>query len=149
MRVKRELDATRAHQIKGMTSKELADRCPDTRVVFPSSPCVNGGCSYAINEPLYMNCTFVAAEAGGAHTLEKIGEMIGVTREGVRVIESRALRKIREHLKELENHASSIRKQSPPPGSNNDSSDNEGDECQDERDGFPAIGRGELVQLGR
>lgn len=47
-----------------------------------------------------MNCSFVAAEAGG-HTLEAIGEMMGITREGVRLIERRAKQKFRAAWDEL------------------------------------------------
>lgn len=97
MRVKKELNTHHVSRIKGETSRELADRCPDRLVVFPSSPCTNVGCKYAIKEPGYMNCTFVAAEAG-EHTLEAIGDMMGITREGVRLIERRALIKIRAQL---------------------------------------------------
>jgi len=46
-----------------------------------------------------MNCSFLAAEAGG-HTLEAIGEMMGITREGVRLIQIRALKKLRVCLEE-------------------------------------------------
>ena len=97
MRIKKELDPEKVAEIVGETSHELADKCPDRLVVFPSHPCTNIGCEYAIKQPGYMNCTFVASEAG-EHTLEAIGEMMGITREGVRVIEKRAMRKIRAAL---------------------------------------------------
>lgn len=95
MRVKRKLNLAVAEQIKGLSSVELNDKCPDLRKVFPSTPCTNLGCEYAIGQPGYMNCAFVAAEAG-AHTLEAIGEMMGITREGVRLIEVRAMERFRE-----------------------------------------------------
>lgn len=99
MKVKKEVDPKWVEAIVGETSHELADKCPDRLVVFPSSPCTNIGCEYAIKQPCYKNCTFVAAEAG-EHTLEAIGEMMGITREGVRVIEKRAMKKLRAALDE-------------------------------------------------
>lgn len=101
VRIKRKLDLDIADRRKGLTSLELAEHCPDSRFVFPQRPCTNVGCEYAIKQPSYMNCTFVAAECG-EHTLEAIGEMMGLTREGVRVIEMRALRKVRRRLSELD-----------------------------------------------
>lgn len=94
MKVTRELNTNQVGRIQGGFSRELADRCPDRLVVFPSTPCTNIGCDYAIQQPGYMNCSFVAAEAG-EHTLEAIGQMMGLTREGVRLIEMRAMKKIR------------------------------------------------------
>jgi len=146
MRVKKKLDTSRTFRIKGHTSLELATHCPDERAVFPSSPCVNVGCEYAIDEHGYMNCTFVAAEAGGSHTLEEIGEMMGVTREGVRVIEKRAMRKILVQLNQLESHASTVRQQGPSPGPDNDASDDEEPELEDETDCVPSLHDRELAQ---
>jgi len=93
MRIKKQLNTNRVDQISGTPSIELLEHCPDMRNVFPSKPCTNRGCDYAIKQRGYMNCTFVAAQAG-EHTLDQIGEMIGITREGVRLIEKRGLRKL-------------------------------------------------------
>ena len=98
MQVKKKLDARQVSRITGLTSRELTDKCPDRLVAFPSSPCTNISCEYAIKQPGYKNCTFVAAEAGGEHTLESVGEMMGISREGVRKIEARAMRKLRAAL---------------------------------------------------
>jgi hypothetical protein len=113
VKVKKQLHTDEVQWIKGEASKELADRCPDRLVVFPSSPCTNIGCEYSIQQSGYMNCTFVAAETGG-HTLEAIGEMMGITREGVRLIEIKALKKLRLALDEdrPDNEATSTRHQS-------------------------------------
>ena len=97
MQVKK-LDTRQVSRITGLTSRELTDKCPDRLVAFPSSPCTNIDCEYAIKQPGYKNCTFVAAEAGGEHTLESVGEMMGISREGIRKIEVRAMRKLREAL---------------------------------------------------
>lgn len=120
MQVKKELDHQGVVRIQGQTSRELADKCPDRLVVFPSSPCTNIGCEYSIKQPGYMNCTFVAAEAGGEHTLESVGEMMGISREGVRKIEVRALRKFREALDQESNHEARppILQSRVPPGTN-------------------------------
>ena len=95
--MKTKLFTDQVKEFQGEASHELADRCPDRLVVFPSSPCSNIGCEHLIQHPGYMNCSFVAAEAG-EHTLEAIGEMMGITREGVRRIEVRAIKKIRAML---------------------------------------------------
>jgi len=115
VRVKKELNTRGVERIKGLTSRELADRCPDLRSVFPIAPCANCGCEYAINEPGYMNCSFVAAEVS-EHTLEAIGEMMGVSREGIRKIEERALRKFREGMDKLQNNDRSDRPTLCKPG---------------------------------
>jgi hypothetical protein len=95
MQVKKTPDERLVTRLAGKSSLELADKCPDRLVVFPSIACSNIGCEYSIQQPGYMNCTFVAAEAGGEHSLESIGEMMGITREGVRLIELRAMKKLR------------------------------------------------------
>lgn len=95
MNVKRELQFDDVGRIAGKSSRELAERCPDRRISFPVEACTNLGCEYSVQEPGYFNCTFVAAEVGGSHTLEAISNMLGLTREGVRKIEQRALMKIR------------------------------------------------------
>ena len=122
MQVKKELDHQEVGRILGKTSHELSDKCPDRLVVFPSSACTNIGCEYSIKQPGYMNCTFVAAEAGGEHTLESVGEMMGISREGVRKIELRAMRKLREALHQQPNpdHAArpTILQPRIPPGAN-------------------------------
>lgn len=98
MQVKKTPDERLVTRIAGKSSLELADKCPDRLAVFPSVPCSNIGCEYSINQSGYMNCTFVAAQAGGEHSLEAIGEMMGITREGVRLIEVRAMKKLRAEL---------------------------------------------------
>lgn len=152
MRVKRELNTRGVERIKGLTSKELADNCPDLRSVFPLSPCKNFGCEYAINEPGYMNCTFVASEVS-EHTLEAIGEMMGITREGVRLIEVRALKKVREAWDKLDNDNTLTTEDRPPvrepelaPRENHVDSDREGTELPDERDSVPAHAGRKLAQ---
>ena len=125
MQVKRSLNTRGVERIKGLTSLELADRCPDERMVFPPSPCTNCGCEYAIDQPGYMNCTFVAAQVSD-HTLEAIGEMMGITREGVRLIELRALKKVRLAIEEQDqNDDPSLCKQAPSSGPNNVEADSQ------------------------
>lgn len=140
MRVKKKLNLDNVERIKGKSSEMLTDRCPDRRVVFPSLPCTNIGCDYAINKPGYMNCTFVAAEAGGEHTLEAIAEMMDLTREGVRLIELRALRKAREQMNQLRNHAeSTLREQGLAARPDRHAPLDEGAESEDEADHVSAL----------
>lgn len=134
MKVKKQLHTEEVARIAGLTSRELADRCPDRRVTFPTSPCTNQGCPFRINESGYMNCMFVGAEAG-EHTLEAVGDMIGVTREGARQIERRALIKLRL-LEQFQDHGTTIRESSLAAGIDLDASVDEGPESADERDDF-------------
>lgn len=78
-----------------------------------------------------MNCTFMAAEAGD-HTLEVIGEMLGITREGVRLIQIRALDKLRSGLKEMENHEPPLHQQSHTTGRRINEARNEVDQLEHE-----------------
>jgi len=100
MQVKKMPNEMLVTRILGKSSLELADKCPDRLAVFPSIPCSNIGCEYSIRESGYMNCTFVAAHAGGEHSLETVGEMMGISREGVRKIEVRAMEKLRVALEQ-------------------------------------------------
>ena len=125
MQVKRSLNTRGVERIKGLTSLELAERCPDDRMVFPKAPCKNYGCEYAIEQPGYMNCTFVAAQVSD-HTLEAIGEMMGITREGVRLIELRALKKVRLAIEEQDQkNDPSLCKQAPSAGPNHIEADSQ------------------------
>ena len=99
-----------------------------------------------------MNCTFVAAEAGGEHTLEAIGGMMGITREGVRVIELRAMKKIQSaivSLKQRREDETSLCESSTPSGQDYFDAEsllpefeNESDFFSDYDDGTLAICRG-------
>lgn len=132
MRVKHELDFEGVRLIAGKASMNLAKSCPDGRVTFPERPCTNLGCPYAIKQPGYMNCTYVGSETGNEHTLEAVGEMIGVTREGIRLIEKRALLKIRAALSQGLDNESTVHKQVHIPGTDRVPSDDEGPEPEDE-----------------
>lgn len=141
MRIKRDLNTRGVERIKGLTSLELAERCPDDRRVFPDSPCTNCGCEYAIGQPGYMNCTFVAAQVS-EHTLEAIGEMMGITREGVRLIEIRALKKVRlaiELQEQTENGTTTLREQTASSGPDYFEARNQSAKRKNEPDLIPAI----------
>jgi len=148
VRIKQDLNTSGVERIKGLTSLELADRCPDDRMVFPLSPCANCGCEYAINEPGYMNCTFVASEVS-EHTLEAIGEMMGITREGVRLIQIRALAKVRQAIeddKQTENDDPSVHEQSPPSGTNHLGASSQSIELANQPNGVPDLNGRKLAQ---
>lgn len=97
MKVKQEIHVEEAARLAGKPSRLVAESCPDQRTTFPTSPCTNFGCPHRTNEPVYMDCSFLAGEAG-PHTLEEIGRMEGITREGARLIERKALLKLRHKL---------------------------------------------------
>jgi hypothetical protein len=150
VRVKRELNTRGVDRIKGLTSRELAEKCPDGRAVFPVSPCSNCCCDYAIKEPGYMNCSFVASEVS-EHTLEAIGEMMEISREGVRKIEVRALQKVRLAMELLAQHHDDPSICEPSLAAGADYLDPYGEvfESEDPPDDLPALNGRRLVQCGR
>lgn len=109
-------------------------------------PCTNLGCDYAIKDPGYMNCSFVAGEAG-EHTLEAVASMMNLTREGVRLIEKRGLQKLRDGL---ENHDESCTKTTashqprPLPRRSNVVSLHQATECEEEDHQLSAVDDREL-----
>ena len=111
--------------IKGRPSMLLADKCSDRRTTFPSVACVNIGCDYAIRHAGYLNCSFVAGEAGFGMTLEEVGATLDLTRERVRQIEMIACRKVKMRVLEDETtqHQPTV-----APGRGVLASDHEGDE---------------------
>ena len=62
-------------------------RCPIKEV------CSDNKCDWYIKNEKHYNCTWVACNFG-PFTLEKIGEMMNITRERVRQIEAKALKKL-------------------------------------------------------
>ena len=134
----------------GHTSRELTDSCPDLLQVFPSKPCTNRGCEYAINQPGYMNCTFVAAEAGGEHTLDEIGDAMGLTRERVRQIEAVALTKFRLEMARLDDlDAAPIYQSNLATGNRGLHANRELPKPTNEADVLPVVHGRKLAQSGR
>jgi hypothetical protein len=149
MRVRKPIAIDMVNRIKGTPSQVLADRCPDRLPVFPNTPCTNLGCDFRISQADYMNCTFVASEAGGAHTLEAIGEMLEITREGVRQIEVRALRKVRAALGgDTNDNHTTVQKQNMAAGEGDEPSCGQVLELEDAADRVPAHDDRGLVQRG-
>jgi hypothetical protein len=148
VRIKRKLNTDEVLRIMGHTSQLLADRCPDLLQVFPSSPCTNRGCPYAISQPGYLNCSFVAAEAGGEHTLDEIGDALELTRERVRQIEAAALRKFRERMASLDEPNASVHQSNLAAGSRGVHADRQLPERKNEADKLP-IGNGRKLAQSR
>ena len=67
--------------------------------------CQDATCEWRLKNEAFFNCTWVACNYG-PFTLEEVGEMMGVTRERIRQIEAKALKKLqhkkrREQLKDF------------------------------------------------
>jgi hypothetical protein len=64
---------------------------------FITEPCHDKVCEWWLKNETFCNCTWVACNYG-PFTLEEVGEMMGVTRERIRQIEAKALKKL-QHKK--------------------------------------------------
>ncbi len=71
-------------------------KCKKTRA-YIIEPCHDTVCDWWLKNETFCNCTWVACNYG-PFTLEEVGEMMGVTRERIRQIEAKALRKL-QHKK--------------------------------------------------
>ena len=137
MKKKRALNLEDVARILGKPSRELAERCPDLRTTYPSKPCQNLGCDWAVHEVKYMNCMFVASEAG-PHTLEAIGDMMDITRERARQIEKSGLVKIRLR-RQFRHEDAAVHQPSLAAGADLFTAVDQGAELSDEPDDVPAF----------
>ena len=65
--------------------------------------CKKNNCHYWINHKESNNCTIVGAQKENYWTLERIGNLLGVTRMRVCQIEKKAINKIKQKISTLSN----------------------------------------------
>ena len=81
--------------VEGLAGKPVPHmRCDRGLSGYPSDVCDRTTCKWYVRNMYYNNCAWIGYEMGN-HTLEEVGFMLGVTRERVRQIEAKALRKLR------------------------------------------------------
>ena len=81
--------------VEGLAGKPVPHmRCERGLAGYPPDVCDMKSCRWYVRNTYYNNCAWVGYEMGN-HTLEEVGFMLGVTRERVRQIEAKALRKLR------------------------------------------------------
>ena len=81
--------------VEGLAGKPVPHmRCDRALGAYPSDVCDRTTCKWFVRNTYYNNCAWIGYEMGN-HTLEEVGFMLGVTRERVRQIEAKALRKLR------------------------------------------------------
>jgi hypothetical protein len=91
--------AGKTGRVKKMVAKLSDKKIPQMRCErgldgYPPDVCDRTACRWYVRNMYYNNCAWVGYEMGN-HTLEEVGFMLGVTRERVRQIEAKALRKLR------------------------------------------------------
>lgn len=91
--------AGKTARVKKMVAKLSEKKIPQMRCErgldgYPPDVCDRTTCKWFVRNMYYNNCAWVGYEMGN-HTLEEVGFMLGVTRERVRQIEAKALRKLR------------------------------------------------------
>jgi hypothetical protein len=72
-------------------------KCKKKNHFFITEICQDVACEWHLKNESFFNCTWVACNFG-PFTLEEVGEMMGVTRERIRQIEAKALKKL-QHKK--------------------------------------------------
>ena len=72
------------------------------KCLMTGEQCPEKKCKYWLDHKESLNCTLVTIEEKGKHTLQEVGDRMGISLVSVFQIEKRALKKLKKRLDEFD-----------------------------------------------